>query len=97
MAEREVLEGTVISQFLSIKTAYSALQSSDKLSTGKSLRLYSEVLLACLQTPLNAQKIRAFTNETKIPKSELLGLQDTMSYLLYFEKSDFKWNKHQTG
>lgn len=36
VAGREVLEGPIISQFLSTENAYSALQSSDKLSTGKS-------------------------------------------------------------
>lgn len=42
----EVLEGPIISQLLSIDSVYSALQISDKLSTGKSLPLYSELLLA---------------------------------------------------
>lgn len=36
VAGREVLEGPIISQCLYTENAYSALQSSDKLSTGKS-------------------------------------------------------------
>lgn len=37
VAGREGLEGPISSHFFSIESAYSALQSSEKLSTGRSL------------------------------------------------------------